>query len=824
MEKLKKLKKFICKNSIYSNSNVTFNAGIYEDSIEFKDASNNKGIIFMYSHLENYNEDINEIICIDLTNVEDQFSVEHSETLLKFLDDKSYLEKKDSTLVTLMFSSYKGYHKFKYYIERDPVPAKFRKKLRELLVFSQKYYNDVNNDGSQVIKIDENGTNYLKHSKNFNEEEISAYLITASLLDVFSLYEKNGPKLFDRNIRYNLTKAISNPLTIAFETQIRKDFYKRCEYLLKKAPFNDNTTKDLIHDFFFSHIKCDIDVLSDNTNLNNDLFWFKHNGVTIFSQKSSKVLEVNNDSINIPLKNTYVINGAQTISKTYNIYMNLELDIKKHLHSNIDLQKQLLDILKQTIKDTKLKLTIIIGNENIDSEITTGLNSQLPVKYEDIATVSEESRQITSILEKEGYTLLKQGEVLSSEKNITVGLLCRIALCIQQKPGSAKNITQTKILTELKEISSSLKNSSEVSNNTSYKYTNTLLESIKIHDIINSNWKQITNDVIVNNNKNDNIKEIKKLNKYTFSYFVAYIIYIYIISNNSKKDIDSLEINSNLELEYMKMVELILEISNNSEIDIVNYNTYKNNLLFEKMIQSMKKIEKGKYIEENTCDITAEFLFDVIKLYNENEVNKTMKASLHNSINKTLTEKKITIDNFRTISQRVGKKTTIESFPFPSKSFMSISNMINHNTNPTISVKVYPYSESEFAKYIEMEYTIFYSVMEENKIVELHYISKEKIFSKFSENAKIAYSKTISAFDNESTEEFPRISDKLTFHVRPKAKNSTDTFRFTDNGDEIPKQTFWVNSQDMFEIINQIIKDNRSVSSKASEDTGFDSK
>ena len=82
---------------------------------------------------------------------------------------------------------------------------------------------------------------------------------------------------------------------------------------------------------------------------------------------------------------------------------------------------------------------------------------------------------------------------------------------------------------------------------------------------------------------------------------------------------------------------------------------------------------------------------------------------------------------------------------------------------------------------------------------------KEFSFKKFKEDAEKVFNQTLLAFQSGDESKFPRSSDGCGFHVRPKAVNAEDTFRFT-NGNLITKRTFWANKGTVEQLINEAMQ------------------
>ena len=80
-------------------------------------------------------------------------------------------------------------------------------------------------------------------------------------------------------------------------------------------------------------------------------------------------------------------------------------------------------------------------------------------------------------------------------------------------------------------------------------------------------------------------------------------------------------------------------------------------------------------------------------------------------------------------------------------------------------------------------------------------MNKEFSFDRFSEDAKIAYNQTIDGFKKGDYNLFPKVSDGLKFHIRPKAMNADDQFMFS-SGEFITKRTFWANRETVYEVLD----------------------
>ena len=76
------------------------------------------------------------------------------------------------------------------------------------------------------------------------------------------------------------------------------------------------------------------------------------------------------------------------------------------------------------------------------------------------------------------------------------------------------------------------------------------------------------------------------------------------------------------------------------------------------------------------------------------------------------------------------------------------------------------------------------------------------LLDKNSEKVQQLYKETINAFIEGETSKFPSVNRGDIIYVQPKAINKEDLFLFT-NGEQLPKQTFWISKDNINNIINQ---------------------
>lgn len=285
------------------------------------------------------------------------------------------------------------------------------------------------------------------------------------------------------------------------------------------------------------------------------------------------------------------------------------------------------------------------------------------------------------------------------------------------------------------------------------------------------------------------------IGKYGKNYFGSYVINV-LHSNLDKDTID----NNTLNILYENFLNSINKLIKYE--DSLDSNVFKKDTLFISLKSEINNISHNKKkfnLEEKKKTL--------IELLNNEQQNS---YTFYKTIANYLINLEIEITDFRVI-RRINK-TCNESFPFPNSTFKEIyskyeqviSSDNNDNTN-NISYK--SFDDSSFKYAIKKEFPVFV-IDEDNKkthhVIDIHYI-KSFSFSSFINNAEEVYNKTINAFKMGDESLFPKSTDNLKFHVRPKAINSEDTFEFT-NGNFITKRTFWANKNTVEKIINEKLK------------------
>ena len=668
------------------------------------------------------------------------------------------------------------------------------------------------------IIIEEEGINYLEYDiyNNNNERLVFGRTVNCKLIEMKKLYEIDGNNLFKRNVRQGINSNTKHSLMLknSFKESLARMFYIN----LKLINFFDNDAKieetaglfDNWSTYFlgkerYEQYSNDYDSFESSDALYKLLnsFWYMHNGVTIISLCKDG-LSMNKDIITIDCKSVQVLNGAQTISRWYQIIH--ELEILFNEKSEFSIIKSVMDVI---ISNLKLRVTFVNPHLVDDDtrkfidDVTLGLNTQVPVTPVDIfLKSSSEVDELKELIYTYGKNIARTGESFDRVNSFEWKYFVQHYLIYIGKPGKARNLSNDYVnsATTASEIKRFLKTNDNIKG---------FLEFLELTYLIDRWWKvkpSIRNEKIIQDEKNNS--KFLVINESGFSFnqldynqvnsissnglylFKAYIAKLNLMEYQENA-IESIE--SILNSLYTRMIESI-----DNQINLDNKNLYVDSNFFkgndefwEKIINRSQgetlKIESTIYDPE-----TSLYLDELNKLFKEkhsNEISR-IKSSNFVFINEFYKSKNISVDNIRTIS--VGKHGVKEAFPFKSSSFMELIN-INIEENP-----IFPnFIESEFYKQLKTHYNFF--IFEEDiiKYKELNFDTNIVI-----DDAKWVYEKVVEAFERGDETLFIKESEDRSFHIRPKARDSEDVVRFTESK-YITRMTFWANRKTIEKLIGK---------------------
>ncbi len=288
-------------------------------------------------------------------------------------------------------------------------------------------------DASKPIRlsVDCGGINYVEYST----KDIEAYIYNISMSEILEILHVTGTDLYRDNVRIGISKyGVSRRLKVNFRDYILsailddEDFCKNYEALAEKMS-NELMMKR-----------------------NTSLFWYSHNGITIFSRKKAvgEKYKIKRDGSFVTLDplRISVINGAQTITN----FNNASEDIKRLIvrADKTITQKKAEQIVNKALSTLKVKTIIINGPADCVGNIALGLNTQIPVGENEQAIALSEIKEINKSIESLGLKIVRNGEDLD-EFWMKPQRFVKMYLLIRQKPGVARNLKNNQIETYIRE-------------------------------------------------------------------------------------------------------------------------------------------------------------------------------------------------------------------------------------------------------------------------------------------------------------------------------------------------------------------------------------
>lgn len=621
-------------------------------------------------------------------------------------------------------------------------------------------FNSVYFSKSEIIKIkvDDEGTNYLTSPEGIDESELSAVVINCSFFELKKLFNETGVELFRSNVREGIT-----------------DNKSRIKYIINQ------------------YLTFDKPEVLDNTkvsyqNYDAPLFWFSHNGITLFVENSSPSnFTFNYDSITLRPKFCSVINGAQTITNFFFAYSEL-----MYLYRD---DKELQSKLMELTKNIFVKLTIIKGKSNYSPFITRGLNTQNPISDEDFIAISDEVKEINSVLSGDLY-ILKTGE---AERKGGMGPLQFVKnfLMVESKPGSSKNFNKNEIDSQIKRIHKKIVNIIDDKKKKSVQLKNpnenaTFFEKLAFLPTIEEWW---------NKKNREKGKHKTLIDKYGKNYFQSFCLLSYedLISFD-EEFIDESALGSKFNELYNRFNELIQKF----EPDL-QYNAFKDDNLFNKITKYLKKQDSEAVDTQNS--LPTDYL---TKLLQHLKGNKTV--SIQAAISEFNETQNINLANIRVIKRK--NERIPEHFHLSLRTFSSLYQNINIkeklNNFEDVTKEDFPqFKDSILRKELSTKYNIYIVDLDESNEIQKVQLKDNfdfKLLSNYENEVKVSYEATIKAFELGNIEYFPKANKETKVHVRPKAQNKDDSFLFT-NGEHLTKRTFWITKYYIEDLLKELEKD-----------------
>lgn len=263
--------------------------------------------------------------------------------------------------------------------ESNALFNQFKERIKDIDIFSFKIYFVSFNDGIEANSQKELVENF---AENFKKDYGSELLINIHNKSIISnIYEKMNRK---NDLEVSLSYQQMLPAYDIDSKNIKSYVgLVNGQALIKAIEKNIETIFDE-----------NIRLYEGSTNVNNsikstasdpeesEMFYFYNNGVTIICDK------VNNspNKLSITLKGVSIVNGCQTVTSLYDLY------IQKKLENNVGILTRIIEI----------------SDYNERMKITEYLNSQNPIKYSYFIANHTIIRDLQEALENKGYYLERQ--------------------------------------------------------------------------------------------------------------------------------------------------------------------------------------------------------------------------------------------------------------------------------------------------------------------------------------------------------------------------------------------------------------------------------
>lgn len=500
-----------------------------------------------------------------------------------------------------------------------------------------------------------------------------------------------------------------------------------------------------------------------------ELFWFSHNGITVFvDNENPRNIKFQNDEIVLNRNFCSVINGAQTITNFFLVYSELKYQYQS--------DEEKLKKLELLISKIKVKLTVIQGKNNYSNFITRGLNTQNPITDEDFIAISEKVMNLNKVFSE--IHILKTGEV-ERDGGLTPLQFVKQFLIVDNKPGLSKNFNKGDLETQINSIYSKIVLQEGDAIRLKHESEETIQKIVFLNEV-ESWWKK----------KNRETTEKDLIDRYAKNYFESFVIKHYenIADAEGKEKI--------FDVYFEKFKEIISKKE-------YNYNSFKNDTLYNEIIE---EYEKQKVSNDINKDLDDAYYNELKKFLNYSSDLQYLPLILKFNYGK------IQMDNIRVIKRVNGN--IMESFYLSSKTFSELyqnlsieDRLINDKEIKESDFKTF--SESTLYNELIKKYNIYVIDVDEDstgkELITHITIKRDFNFNLSDEDSKKVqqlYKETINAFIEGETSKFPSVNKGDIIYVQPKAINKEDLFLFT-NGEQLPKQTFWISKDYIKNIINK---------------------
>ena len=404
-------------------------------------------------------------------------------------------------------------------------------------------------DSSETIslKVDQYGINYLEN----NSLEMEGYIYNISILEVMKIIKPTGINLFRDNVRVGLEGR--NEVSI----RLRNNFK---DYILSGILENEEFCKKYnIEDFLAEEII---------KRRRPELFWYSHNGITIYSKKSKDnanyLLKRDASIIELNPFNITVINGSQTITN----FLRTSEEIKLLLmRKNKDIDANIAsEVVEQALDRLLVKTIIINGLDEYVGDISLGLNTQIPVGNNENVVTMDQVKEINKELEREKLRIVRSGQIVDDLCMLPQKFV-KMYLIATGEPGKARNLDTKNLEEYIKAIANEL------------KINESIAKKIKKAVYAECWWGDNLSYRIENSGNIENV--MKNACYYFCSYYLEYL------KTNEKGDTTGDELFKKI---FLSLRDKIVIINNSKERGKeLTSNDFKSDALFDDIIEELEK-------------------------------------------------------------------------------------------------------------------------------------------------------------------------------------------------------------------------------------------
>ena len=405
----------------------------------------------------------------------------------------------------------------------------------------------------------------------------------------------------------------------------------------------------------------------------------------------------------------------------------------------------------------KIKTIILEGVDDKVTEITEGLNTQIPISDVDLMASDDLTEKINNMIMAEHIRIIRDGEYLD-KYNISVLEFAKKYQIIRLKPGTSKNLNKDIV----KMIMNEAKDEPDLGK--------------KLRQVIEADdwWKN-------NRDKMDDKDDIDLIKRYGRNYYCSYVINRWSMECDKEKQKRYFYDEELMDI-YNEFIDSIKSLGKEYGI-----NDFKKDDLFKQIM--------GISTDTGNVDmyLSDEEKKDIIEFLNEKK-NKMGLLSRVGGYYSLLYNKGI--KDYRRVIRVKGESGYIvnNGFRLPSSSFLEFSDISEEN------FESFSFSDSILKKEIEKKYVVLVTDEDDKQVQNVHLLNIS--FENYEDKAEDIFKKTKQAFEAGDESLLPSFDAGDAFYVRPLFTTANDTFEFS-NGKEIAKRTFYVGKEVVGELIEK---------------------